>query len=404
MNKKLIALAIASAFAAPGAALAQGSSVTIYGTLNADFENVEADDGTGLEFDQRNRVQSNSSNIGFRGTEDLGNGLKAIFQVESSIVLENGGGNLGGRNSHLGLSGPWGTVFYGLWDSPYKYVTLRQDVWYATGIASNNFVVGTPGFGVATATQSAPGAPGTAANASFDRRQGDSVQYWSPSWNGLSFRLMYSANEAKSAEDVDPELDPFTYGGAIIYENGPLYIHATAERHEDYFGLASLFGAAVAGPSAVNDASDDTGYKAGIGYTFGNTTLNLVYERLDYEVDTAVIDDFDRDAAYIGLLHKIGAWTVRASYAHAFEADFDATGIFDDDDTDADFYTAGASYSFSKRTDIYALFVLVDNGDNATYNLGLTHQLGAFSPAAPAASVGFGAELRGVALGIRHAF
>ncbi len=406
MNKKLIALAIASAFAVPGTALAQGSSVTIYGTLNVDFENVEADEGTGLDFDQRNRVSSNSSNIGFRGTEDLGNGLKGIFQLESSLNMDTGAGGLGSRNSHVGLSGPWGTVFYGIWDTPYKFVSLRQDAWYSTGIAANNFIVGTPGFGVATATQSAPGAAGTAANASFDRRQGDSVQYWTPSFNGLSARFMYSANEAKTAEDVAIELDPFTYGLAVIYENGPLYLNVAAERHEDYFGLASLFGA-VAAPTAANDASEDTGYKAGIGYTFGNTTLHALFERLDYEVDTAALDDFERDAAFLALLHKIGAWTVRASYGHAFEADFDDdTGVFDDEDTDADIYTIGASYSFSKRTELYGLYMLIDNGDGAAYNFGV-NQLGTFSPATPPATVGgvgLGAELRGIALGIRHAF
>src|SRR5688572_6626849 len=172
MNKKLIALAIASAFAAPGVALAQGSSVTIYGTFNVDFENVERDDSsspgttpntmvpaasiTGIDFKSRNRVTSNSSNVGFRGTEDLGNGLKGIFQVESSLNIDTGGGNLGGRNTHIGLSGPWGTVFYGQWDTPYKFVTIRQDVWYATGIASNNLIIGNPGFGVSSLTQAAP--------------------------------------------------------------------------------------------------------------------------------------------------------------------------------------------------------------------------------------------------------
>ncbi|MGH8729131.1 MAG: porin [Burkholderiales bacterium] len=406
MNKKLIALAIASAFAAPGVAMAQGSSVVIYGTLNADFENVEADDtDTGLEFDQRNRVSCNSCNLGFRGTEDLGNGLKAIFQIESSINLDSGNGNLGGRNSNVGLSGPWGTVFYGLWDTPYKFVSLRQDAWYATGIAANSFVIGTPGFGVATATQSAPGAAGAAANASFDRRQGDSVQYWTPSFNGLSGRVYYSANENKSADGVDPEVDPFTYGFAVIYENGPLYLNFAAERHEDYYGLASLSAAFGAGPSAANDASEDTGYKAGIGYTFGNTTLHAVYERLDYEVDTAVVDDFDRDAVFLALLHKIGAWTIRASYGHAFEADFATVGALSDDDTDADFYSAGASYSFSKRTEIYGLFVFIDNGDNASYNFGV-NQLRTVGPGPLAAgqTVGLGAELRGVALGIKHSF
>ncbi|MGH8771704.1 MAG: porin, partial [Burkholderiales bacterium] len=134
MKKKLLALVLSNLFSA--GAFAQGSNVTVYGTLNADFENVERDGATsppdagnsfvpssavlgspitGADLESRNRVSSNSSNIGFRGTEDLGNGLKAIFQLESSINLDAGGGNLGGRNSNVGLTGAWGTVFYGQW-------------------------------------------------------------------------------------------------------------------------------------------------------------------------------------------------------------------------------------------------------------------------------------------------
>src|SRR5688572_17828799 len=85
MNKKPIALTIASALVTPAAAFAQGTNVTIYGRLNVDFERVEAKDtstsgpGNNLvaapaasapEFDPRNRVTSNASNMGFRGTED----------------------------------------------------------------------------------------------------------------------------------------------------------------------------------------------------------------------------------------------------------------------------------------------------------------------------------------------
>src|SRR5687767_11285587 len=131
MKKKLMTLAVAAALGAPAAVLAQGTNVTIYGTLNADFERVEAkgtsqgiagnsvigaQPATSPEFEGRQRVSSNSSNIGFRGTEDLGNGLKAIFQCESSTRVDNGGDGFCTRNTHVGLSGNWGTVFYGQWD------------------------------------------------------------------------------------------------------------------------------------------------------------------------------------------------------------------------------------------------------------------------------------------------
>jgi predicted porin len=88
MDKTLIALAVAGAFALPlSDAQAQGS-VTIYGTLNVNFENFESNGaspigsipgnsfvtGTGVNVSSRNQVTSNSSNIGFKGQEDLGGG------------------------------------------------------------------------------------------------------------------------------------------------------------------------------------------------------------------------------------------------------------------------------------------------------------------------------------------
>lgn len=180
----------------------------------------------------------------------------------------------------------------------------------------------------------------------------------------MSARVSYSANEAKSADNAVPELDPFTYSGAVLYENGPLYINVSYERHEDYFGLSSMTGAAD-NPSALNDASQDQGIKFGIGYTFGSTTLNFIYEILDYENDdntAGAVTDYDRDAFFVSVLHKIRQWTVRASYNHADEGDCSANGVAcDSDELGVDMYTAGVSYSFSKRTDVYAFYVQIDN-------------------------------------------
>ena len=97
-------------------------------------------------------MSSNSSNIGFRGSEDLGGGLKAIFQIESAINIDTGSGGLGSRNSNVGLSGGWGTVFYGNWDTPYKVITLKADPFFATSAASFNSLYGSPGFNVLSTT------------------------------------------------------------------------------------------------------------------------------------------------------------------------------------------------------------------------------------------------------------
>ncbi|MBP9528622.1 MAG: porin, partial [Laribacter sp.] len=90
MNKKLIAAALASAFIAP-AVLAD---VQIYGVMNADVESVKATGAVNPAQDTKSatRVSSNTSRIGFKGDEDLGNGLKAIWQVEQWVFLDGSNG------------------------------------------------------------------------------------------------------------------------------------------------------------------------------------------------------------------------------------------------------------------------------------------------------------------------
>ena len=78
MQKKLIALALASAFAAP--AFAATSNVDIGGTMAFSIDSLDADSPTN---GRNTNISSNASNIFFKGSEDLGGGLKAIWQVQT---------------------------------------------------------------------------------------------------------------------------------------------------------------------------------------------------------------------------------------------------------------------------------------------------------------------------------
>ena len=112
MNKKLVAVAIAGLLVAP-LAQAQTANVTLYGRVNLDLEFVNGQQTNGSNPNQY-RVSSNSSRFGLRGTESLGGGLNAIFQVENSLTADNSGGTLAGRDTFIGLQGGWGTFKIGL--------------------------------------------------------------------------------------------------------------------------------------------------------------------------------------------------------------------------------------------------------------------------------------------------
>ena len=140
MNKKLLAVAVAGALAAPGVALAQASNVQIYGAfdMSVQMNRYSAPNTTtALQAAQgsldvsKNNVYNGASRWGMRGTEDLGNGLRAFFQAEAGMFPDarpdtgsssSGVGFLGGRNSGIGLQASWGQIMTGIWDAPYKQV------------------------------------------------------------------------------------------------------------------------------------------------------------------------------------------------------------------------------------------------------------------------------------------
>ena len=112
MNKKLVAVAVAGVLAAPLVAQAQTANVTLYGRLNLTMEAVKGDSvdpNLPATASAQNRtiyrVNSNSSRLGVRGSEALGGGLSAIFQIESSIQADSSGGTLAGRETFVGLQG-----------------------------------------------------------------------------------------------------------------------------------------------------------------------------------------------------------------------------------------------------------------------------------------------------------
>jgi predicted porin len=284
---------------------------------------------------------------------------------------------------------------------------------YFTGIAYTGAIIGTPGFGVGpvTAGNVTLNAAGTTfanpVNASFERRQGNSVQYWTPDYKGFSGRVMYSVNEGKTSDSTAlTQVSPNIWGLNVAYENGPLYFGYGFERHNDYFGLGAIAPAAQAVPVAAvaglpAASSRDTGNKFVARYGFGNTRLGLIYEQLKYEQDDSAapatnFKSYNRNAYALTATHEVGPGTIRALYGRAQSGSCSLVGggACLTDGLGARQYTLGYSYSLSKRTDLYGFYTQVANDPGATYQFANAAGIGA---AAGATSSGF-------ALGIRHTF
>lgn len=140
MKKSLTALAVASAFVAP-AAMADTSNVSIYGIVDL------AVGSTNNGAVSASQVSSQVSKLGFKGSEGLGDGLSAIWQIEQQIDVDNSSAagaknTLATRNSFVGLkSERMGTVLLGRHDTPYKIATRKLDV-FVDQLATNYSLMG----------------------------------------------------------------------------------------------------------------------------------------------------------------------------------------------------------------------------------------------------------------------
>lgn len=385
MNKKLIALAIAGATFAPAVLAQSANPVTLYGTLNIDFENVKSAGaaGAGANNLARNKVSANSSNFGFRGTEDLGGGLKAFFQLEmGSVAIDAGGGNLAGRNSAVGLQGSAGTVLLGNWDTPYKATTGSADAFYGTGIA--NFVNIISGNSTPTA------APGATRNG-FDRRSNNVFQYWSPTMNGLSARFAYAANEGKTASNAAIQQNPSLTSFSASYASGPITLAIGHERHQQFANSAT-------------QTARDKGTKVVGTVKLGNTQLAMIAEQLTFNGNIAATglnknftagnaDQAKLNSFYFSLLHKIGAGTIRAAYGADRGVKLNGSTSVSAD-TRAKSLVFGYSYTFSKRTDVYGVYSKIKNETNSRNDFAINGVGG----------VANGADPTGFGVGIRHTF
>src|ERR1700694_4073 len=208
---------------------------------------VSAATYTGLNDTQRYRMSVGTSHWGFRGYEDLSPELKLVWQLESGFQIDqNTGPGLGARDSKVGLRNKWGEVFLGQWDTPYKYISLPVNPLRAGYVFDRTAITRNPGFGVPN-TPTQLSRIGAKPDASFDRRAGNSVQYWSPKLGGFSFRIDHSVNEGKGpVTATGPVVSPTITAVSAQYDAGQLSLRYAYEQHNDYFGMSPICGRAAA--------------------------------------------------------------------------------------------------------------------------------------------------------------
>jgi predicted porin len=393
------------------------SVVEMYGTLFPFFDSAEtkgattaapanrpnqlpASAYTGANDPRRTRITVGTSAWGFRGYENLGGDLKLVWQLESGFQLDqNVGPGIGARDSKVGLKNRWGEIFMGQWDTPYKYISLPVNPLRAGYVLDRTAITGNPGFGVGNTTTQFTRI-GAKPDASFDRRQGNSVQYWSPNFAGFSFRVGYSVDEgAGPIVAGGPFAKPTVAAVSGQYDAGTLSLRYGYEQHNDYFGLTQLGGSAAG--TATNASSKDRGHKAVLLWRIGNTRLTGLVERLEYKNDDSLagaVKAYKRTAWY-GVVEQFFAnrSSVFLSYGRAAEGSCERVGgaACSTGGLSANYMTLGYIYRFSKRTEGILAYYRMTNKENAQYSPG---------PAVNAVSVAPGADTQAFGAGIIHYF
>ncbi|MDP3139570.1 MAG: porin, partial [Burkholderiaceae bacterium] len=327
MKKSLIALAIASAVSAP--AFAATANVDVYGRMAFSLDYVDTNNLIGDGADVVTG-RDNVSRFGIKGTEDLGNGLAAIWQVEMALNANSAAGATSLRNTFVGLSNKsLGTVILGRHDTPYKMATGNLDIFSDTA-GDYNTIIGT-----------------TSAGTIYDNRATQTVAYMSPTWTGFSFAAAYV--EAKNVEAG--AADNVQAASAMAkYVNGPIFASLAYE----------TFSGAAGGGSTTT--AETEAYKAGLGVKLGALQLGAVYEIID---SAAAASANERDAYYMNAMYSIGAVDLKAAYGMAKDGESAAS-------TEMDYYVVGADYNLSKRTKLFGLYTSLANGNGTALSQSTT--------------------------------
>lgn len=332
MQKKLIALAVAGLVAAP--AMAQ-SNVTIYGVADAYF-GFGSDDNNDISAIESGGLAS--SRIGFKGSEDLGNGLKAVFTLEQGYAIDTGkaspsvGDSVFSRQAWVGLQGSFGTVSLG-----------RQ---YAPGYFVFDYDVFLPGSAAAISPQSTlSNQYGMTITPNSPARWDNSVKY-TGSFDAVKVQAIYSMGKTEVAASGVSDDDK--YGLSAAYANGPVNVGVIYHN----VGYAS---------------KDQSEWLIGASYDFGMAKVAGSYQAAS---NIGGIANADSKLWNLGVIVPVGGGNVHLAYA---KLDEDGTSV------DPFSYTLAYTYPFSKRTIAYAGYQKLDydtatKDDKDLFVVGVTHK------------------------------
>ncbi len=357
MQKKLIALAVAGLVS--GGAFAQ-SNVTISGGIFMGYDSNKTSGGTATGgFGTVNRVTDHSSNLNINGSEDLGGGMKAVFQIDTRFGLDAPGGTWAGGNSHVGLSGNWGRVIAGKQDLHYNELAGGLGAMRVRSLQS------LLGHGIMSEVNGVAITPRTRSN--------NVVMYNSPNMSGFAVQVAgstaaFAAAEGGQAADGSKGS---AWNLTAKYANGPINAGYSYWQNNEEGGN---------GATAATAASDQRSNRIWGRYTLPmGLALGLGWDSSKYDSDvTANTNWVKRNAWQATGQYTMGANAFYLQYAKA--GNTSGAGAADSG-SGAKAWMLGYDYALSKRTNVGISYTEVKNDSTSgTYDF--------FASATPTAGVG----------------
>lgn len=359
---KMKLFAVAALACCSGGAWAQ-SALTIYGVVDAAY--VRESGGAAGTINKISSGAASESRIGFHGTEDLGNGVTALFLLEAGFRIDTGeqetSGSLFNRQAFVGLKSNFGTLTIGRQHTPWHLALKEVGDPFATGTAAgarNLF----PDFGA-------------------NRRTSNTIMYAAPERMGFTAKLAYSPGEQADDNSAGEQV-----GASIGYSRGPLNVRlAYNHKNSDI--------APTPGVPGVN-RSIGRNLLLAANYDFNVVKAYFAYSK-DEGFDSAPLGNIDNpyggpvpiastdgNEMLLGVSAPLGNGTLLASIMRK-----DDETVFNQD---AKGWGIGYIYPLSKRTEFYTAYGSIDNDNGAGFTVGNASEPGSGD--------------RGFNLGVRHTF
>ncbi|CAJ0729543.1 MULTISPECIES: porin [Ralstonia] len=330
-KRGMAALAVASALGAASAGAQAQSSVTLYGQVDA-WAGATKSLGASDRAWGVNSGGMSTSYWGMKGSEDLGNGLKAIFTLEAFFRPDTGkygrfdGDTFFARNSFVGLqSSTWGSIKLGRLTPPYFVSTILFNPFIDSYTFSPMVFHTYLGNGLS--------GPGGISGLVGDSGWNNAIMYSTPDFNGLTANFIYGAGEQAGHNGQNK------WGGNFLYFHGNFA--ATAAFQQVRFDSApGDLNALVAG------FSRQTAAQLGATYDFGVVKLYGQYQYIKNAINSG---DAKSNGGQLGVSVPVGPGSILASYAY--------TKTSGAADVKRNTWAVGYDYSLSKRTDVYAAYM-----------------------------------------------